>query len=772
MQARAESLRGVTVLIAAGDDTIAADLRELLTRHGMQVVASAGSAESCVRDAEEQRPALLLLSAELKLGASGFAVAAQLHDTSPVPIVLFVTPEQWRAVPTAVDAKIYGYAFKPLVEAQLLATLQLALHRIGDGAESRFRTLVDHATDAFYLVDERGRILDVNAQALRDVRYAKSELIDLVHLVPTLFNESAENFATQIRRGELFALDVQCRRKDASSFPVEVRVRPVRENGALQAVCLARDITERVRVERQLREGEQKFRAIFDQTFQFTGLLTIEGILVDANRSALEFAGIPEAQVIGRPFWETPWWSHSLALQQQLKDAIAEAAQGRFVRFEVTHPASNGELHTVDFSLKPVKDDSGKVVLLIPEGRDITERKLAEDNLRQSEAERQKLQTIVLRAQKLEAVGKLAAGIAHDFNNLLTVVSGCTELLISSNLDPASVEMVEEIKDAGTRAARLTSQLLAFSRQQVLQPRLLDLGQLVSDISRMLERILGEDVVLTRVSAAGLWPIVVDPGQIEQVIVNLAVNARDAMPRGGKLLIETENIERDATGPALEDLAPGRYVALVVRDSGLGMDAATRERIFEPFFTTKELGKGTGLGLATVYGIVRQSGGAIVVDSTPTRGTTFRLLFPAAPPTATALQLPKPATKPKARGTESVLLVEDDDAVRTVTAGALRGHGYTVYEAASGEAALRLVGEHPSRVQLVVTDVVMPGMSGREIVERVQALAPKVRVLYVSGYPDDAMVRHGIVDGDVAFLHKPFAPSVLAERVRSVLDRQ
>jgi signal transduction histidine kinase/ActR/RegA family two-component response regulator len=373
-------------------------------------------------------------------------------------------------------------------------------------------------------------------------------------------------------------------------------------------------------------------------------------------------------------------------------------------------------------------------------------------------------------AQKMEAVGQLAGGVAHDFNNLLTIISGYSELLLSRlPADDPSRELVEEIYMAGERAAGLTRQLLAFSRKQVLEPRVIDLNRIVDEAGKMLRRLIGEDVeVVTRLEDR-LPKVKVDPGQAEQILVNLAVNARDAMPRGGRLTIATAAVEIDA-GYARSHLEvePGRHVRITVSDTGEGMDAATAARVFEPFFTTKAKGKGTGLGLATVYGIVKQSGGSIEVSSQPGKGTSFEIYLPTAG--VEAAELAPPAPVPALDGAETLLLVEDDPQVRALSRLALSMHGYAVLEAGNGEEAVRLSDGHAGPIHLLVTDVVMPRMGGRQLAEALRARRPSMKVLFLSGYTDDAMMRHGISHAEVAFLPKPFTPAALAAKVREALD--
>jgi signal transduction histidine kinase len=394
-----------------------------------------------------------------------------------------------------------------------------------------------------------------------------------------------------------------------------------------------------------------------------------------------------------------------------------------------------------------------------------TERKRAVDALTESEAHSRQ-------AQKMEAVGQLAGGVAHDFNNLLTVILGSADLLLDAlGRDHPEREEAEQIRNAGLRAAELTRQLLAFSRQQVLAPQVIDLSEVVATMDKMLRRVLGEDIDLRTVPSPGLRAVRADPGQLEQVVMNLTVNARDAMPTGGKLTIETANVELDeayAREHAVV-LKPGRYVMLAVSDTGIGMDGATQAHIFEPFFTTKESGKGTGLGLATVYGIVKQSDGWIWVYSEPGHGTTFKVYLPQVTEAA-APAVPSPVPPVSVRGAETLLLVEDEEPVRHLVEKMLKANGYTVLVAANGDDAERVAGEHEGRIHLLMADVVLPGINGRQVAQLLTATRPGIRVLYLSGYTDEAIVRHGVLEPGVAFLQKPFSPAVLGRKVREVLD--
>jgi signal transduction histidine kinase/CheY-like chemotaxis protein len=417
----------------------------------------------------------------------------------------------------------------------------------------------------------------------------------------------------------------------------------------------------------------------------------------------------------------------------------------------------DGTLFWESAVISPVKDASGRVAHFVAVKEDITSRKVLEAEL--------------LQAQKMEAVGRLAGGVAHDFNNLLTVISGFTELTLGRlGAGHACEGYLKEVQRASVQAASLTRQLLAFSRRQVLQPAVVDLGGVVANMQKMLRRILGEDVALEVRRARDLAMVLADPGQVEQALMNLCVNARDAMPSGGRLEVVTENADLDGEAArSRPGASPGRYVSLTVRDTGHGMAPEVLAHVFEPFFTTKPQGKGTGLGLAMVYGFVKQSGGYVEVDSAPGRGTAVRVLLPRVEvPSDGAREPPAPAAA--LRGTETILVVEDQGEVARVMRTSLEEQGYRVLLAGGAEAAARAVGEHGGPVHLLVTDVVMPGRNGREVADLVSERRPGIRVLFMSGYTDDAIVRHGVLEPGVEFLPKPFTPAALCRRVREVLD--
>jgi PAS domain S-box-containing protein len=479
------------------------------------------------------------------------------------------------------------------------------------------------------------------------------------------------------------------------------------------------------------------------------------GRITHWNRFAERLYGWSAAEVLGRPVVEvTP----AQETAEEAAAIMARLLEGDSWRGEMRVRRKDGTAFVAEVTDSPVRDATGRLTGVVGVSHDVTERRRLEDQLRQ--------------AQKMEAVGRLAGGVAHDFNNLLTAIKGYADLLLDDlpEGNPARDD-VAEIRAAAQRAAELTRQLLAFSLRQVLQPRLVDMNGVVTSLEKMLRRLIAEDVELVQRLAPSLGAVWADPGQLDQVVINLAVNARDAMPRGGRLTIETGNVVLSEAGAAHHPsgLAPGAYVALRVTDTGHGMDEDTLARIFEPFFTTRD-GVGTGLGLATVYGIVQQSGGRVWAESSPGRGATFHVWLPRAQSEVGA-DADAPAAAPlRAGGSETVLLVEDEDGVRALAGRILRRCGYQVVDAANGRDAIDVAARHPGPIHLLLTDVVMPGMSGADLATRLTAINPALRVLFMSGYPGDALAQHGLTGERLQMITKPFPADRLASRVREVLD--
>lgn len=518
---------------------------------------------------------------------------------------------------------------------------------------------------------------------------------------------------------------------------------------------------QRKRAEAALRESEKRFQQFYDEAPVGYHELDTKGRITRVNRKELEMLGYTAGEMLGKPLW-------NFFVEEDTTRHVTMAKLAGDVSFhdtfERTYRRKDGTTLPVLVEDRLLRDKSGQIIGIRSAVEDITERRQTQEALQKSEEQ-------LRQWQRVEAIGRLAGGVAHDFNNLLMTIKGCSELLLNAfdRRDPRREE-VEEILKAGERATSLTRQLLAFGRRQVLQPQVLDLNSLVINMDKMLRRLIGEDIHLVTVLDQELWSVKVDPGMIEQVVMNLAVNSRDAMPNGGKLTIETTNIIHDENYASRHiSMKPGYYVMVAVSDNGCGMDKETQSHLFEPFFTTKEKGKGSGLGLSTVYGIIKQSGGNIWVYSEPDQGTTFKIYLPRVEKTARVYK-PKASSPTAPGGTETILLVEDEEAVRTMVSKILRNKGYTVLEAAHSEQAFEISERHEGSIHLMVTDVIMPQMSGPELAERLAPRLPEMKVLYMSGYPDNTIVQHGVLEPGTAFLQKPFTLNALESKVREILD--
>jgi PAS domain S-box-containing protein len=502
-------------------------------------------------------------------------------------------------------------------------------------------------------------------------------------------------------------------------------------------------------------ESEERYRSLVETSPDSIVLTDLDGTIVLCNQQSAQLYGYERVDELhGRSAFALVA-PEDLERMRGLLPSLVE--QGSIRSAEYTLLRRDGTRFPAEVSASLITDAAGQPTACVGVVRDITERK--------------RLESQFLHAQKMESIGRLAGGIAHDFNNLLTVITGYSQLALEQLSTGADVrDDLEEIQKAADRATSLTRQLLAFARRQIIEPRVLNLNDLIIDIDKLLRRLIGADIDLVTLPAADLGSVKVDPGQIEQVLVNLAINARDAMPNGGKLTIGTANVtlDQEYTRQHL-GVKPGRYVLLAVSDTGVGMDAEVKRRLFEPFFTTKGPGKGTGLGLATCYGIITQHSGHIWVYSEPNHGTTFKVYLPCATGVAGADHSQVASEMP--HGRETLLLVEDEPAVRQLAGRVLRAQGYTVLEAVDGQEALRVARQHTgAALQLLLTDIVMPQIGGKALAAHLKDIEPDIKVLFMSGYTDDAIVHHGRLDPDTAFLHKPFSPATLARRVREVLD--
>jgi PAS domain S-box-containing protein len=621
--------------------------------------------------------------------------------------------------------------------------------------------------DAMVAVNADGIILQVNSQTEELFGYAHGKLIgqEIELLVPQRFRVQHQghraSFATSPKTRRMGAgLNLKGRRRDGSEFDVEISLSPVPTEDGMVVLSAIRDISDRKRIEEELRQAHQelnrrttqeigKYRArlasIVDSSEDAIISKDLDGTITAFNRGAQKMYGYTSDEVIGKNI--------SLLTPPDRPDEIpkilARIRRGEYItHYESVRITKDGRRLAVSISISPIRDDAGKIVGASAIARDFTEQKRAEEHLRQ--------------AQKMEAVGRLAGGLAHDFNNILGIITACTELLRSGDSSDQNAPFIANIRKAVVRGTSLTRQLLAFTRKTPVQPQLIDLNSHLKDVTKLIRPLMGDDVEIVSQPRCPSAIIEIDPGQLDQIVLNLGVNSRDAMPRGGKFILETDVLELDDVFTEQHrPMRPGRYVVLAVSDNGVGMDQETSSRIFEPFFTTKKIGKGTGLGLATVYGLVQQNGGQVWVYSEPGRGTTFKIYLPSAEEklgerTEAMTEIPV-----RRRDGTTVLLVEDDEIMLSLTGQLLLENGYSVLEAKDGNTALEIVRSHPDPIHLLLTDVVMRGMSGPELVSEIRSSHPEVKPIFMSGYTGELIAQDQPATRSVPLLEKPFTRASL-----------
>jgi PAS domain S-box-containing protein len=638
-------------------------------------------------------------------------------------------------------------------EALILGVIRdITERRLAEEALRLTQFSVEHASDAIFWMDPQGQIVYVNDAACRSLECSQEELLALSipDIDPLFPKEAWGTFWEEIKPRGSMTFETQHRTKHGRVFPVEITANYLEFNGKEYSFAFARDITERQRAEAE----HVRLVTAIEQSAEAVVITNPAGDIEYVNPAFTRITGYGREEVLGQNPRILKSDKQDPAFYQQLWATISK---GQTWHGELINRRKDGKLYNEAMNIAPVRGAHGEVTHYIATKQDVTERKTLEVRLQQ--------------AAKMEAVGRLAGGVAHDFNNLLTIINGYSALVLDRlNSDDPMRGHLHEIMKAGDRAASLTRQMLAFSRQQVLAPRVLDLNALVADVEKMLRRLIGEDIDLAMVRDSALGQVKADRGQIEQILMNLAVNARDAMPEGGKLVIETANVELDDTYADRHTVVtPGRYVMLAVTHTGIGMDAETQSHIFEPFFTTKEKGSGTGLGLAMVYGTVKQSGGYVWVYSELGQGTTFKIYLPRVEEVAESVQGSEVRGR-SVTGSETILLVEDEGAVRALATSVLQDLGYKVLASTSPEDALHIGERHTGAIDLLLTDVVLLGMSGWKVAEHLAFLRPTMKILYMSGHTDYAVARHGVLEAGTAFLRKPFTPASLARKVREVLD--
>jgi PAS domain S-box-containing protein len=704
---------------------------------------------------------------------------ALLKPAGEIPIVVLTGLADDVLSVEAVDSGAQDYLVKGKIDGRTL--FRILRYSIGRKrqeralrqSEERYRAVTQTATDAIISADGAGNIMGWNLGAEKIFGYSEAEVIGrpATVLMPSRFHERhSAGMASLQAGGEHHVigkiLELEGVRKDGVEFPIELSLSSWDVAEGRFYTAIIRDVTDRKRTEELLRKSESDLTMAQKVANVGSWSWHIPSNRLIWSDQMYRIFGLDKGKISG-DLDEVI----SKAVHPGDRDAVMRInlsvirdKKPRPMCYRVIWP--NGEERTVWAEAgELLLDETGNPEVLTGIVKDITEQK-------RTEAEKERLQAQLQQAQKMEAVGRLAGGVAHDFNNLLTVITGYSELLLQKvgKESPMHREL-EEIQRAGMRASSLTQQLLAFSRKQVIEPKVLDLNLLVADLGKMLARLIGENVDLKIVRGKNLEMVKVDPVQFDQVLINLAVNAKDAMPDGGTLLIETVNVELDEEYCAQRpyEIHPGRYVRLVVSDTGHGMTKEISQQIFEPFFTTKAMGKGTGLGLSMVYGAVKQAGGSIEVYSEVGIGTTFQIYLPRVEGDAVKPgEVGRPAVLPK--GTETVLVVEDEEVVRNMNVRILTGLGYKILQARNGADAIAVAQKYGDRIDLLLTDVVMPGMHGGELATQLVLHYPEMKVLFTSGYTDDAISQHGVLAEGLSFIGKPYTPSSLARKVREVLD--
>ncbi len=625
----------------------------------------------------------------------------------------------------------------------------------------RTQSVLKTAVDGIVTITERGVIQSFNPAAEKIFGYTQKEVVGqkVNILMPEPHRSRHDHYVqsfidTGQRKIIGIGRETMGRRKDGSTFPIELAVSEVVVGKRRYFSGIIKDITQRHQSASALKNSEERFRVLVEAMNDGLAVQDADGKIVYVNPRFCEILGYDQQCLMGKMVTDLMDTASQIVLQSELEGRPSPQAG----MVELQMEKDNGDPLHVHVAAKAIHSPIGKFRGSFVVITDVTQVK--------------KLQRQLIQSQKMEAIGRLAGGVAHDFNNLLTVILGYVDLSMEelAKQDPLYKNLLQ-IDDAAKRAGKLTRQLLAFSRKQVLQPVVIELNSIVSDLEEMLHRLIGEDILLNTWLDPKAGAIKADPGQIEQVIVNIAVNARDAMPDGGQLTIETHHVRLVEGHLGIEtDVPPGDYAMIAVTDSGIGMNQETQARIFEPFYTTKPKGQGTGLGLSTVYGIVKQSGGEIALYSEPGNGTCFKVYLPRAHPDSDTPAVEERTPAP-ACGSETILVVEDEDALRTLVVDGLKRCGFSVLEAPDGPTALeRYAGEDAEQIDLILTDVVMPRMNGKELVTRLKPTHPDAKILYISGYTDDAIVNHGVLEPGTPFLHKPFTLDQLIRKIQALLN--
>jgi PAS domain S-box-containing protein len=764
------------ILVVEDENIVAKDIQNTLKALGYTVTAVVASGEEAIQKAEETQPDLVLMDIMLKGYQDGVEAARQIFARFNIPVVYLTAYTDETTLQRAKVAEPYGYILKPFEERELHIAIEMGIykHKMAKKLKEReqwLATILRSINDAVIVTDDKSLITFINPVAEMLTGWKQKDALGKnlaeVFKIASAENRTAAQPASRNGDAANYSLLVA---SDGREIPIDDSAAPIRdENGDLTgAVLVFRDISARQQAEAelhrrflQIQHSEERYRALYDDNPAMYFTVDVSGKILSVNQFGAEQLGYKVEELVGQSWLELFREEDKAAAQQHLTACFQNPAH--VAQWELRKVRKDGVLLWGKELARNVRSSDGQLVVLVV-CEDVTKSKQMEEALQQREEQ-------LRQANRMEAIGRLAGGVAHDFNNMLTAIIGTAEMaMLELHRDHPGRKDLKEIKQTADRAANLARQLLTFARRQIIAPSLLNLNDVLLTLDKLLHRLAGENVEFAISTAPDLGFVKVDSGQIEQMIINLASNARDAMPNGGKLTIETANVTLDdAYARQHPELASGDYVMLTVRDTSAGITEEMKKHLFEPFFSIKDTGQGAGLGLATAYGIVQQNHGHIVVDSAPGQGTAFHIYFPSH---AEAGMMPEyDENHVPSPGTETVLLVEDEPAIREIATHLLRERGYHVLVAATGDEALQLARTHAKdKIHILIIDVVMPRLSGKMVADQIKALQPDMKVLFISGYADDTITQPGKEKASLAYLQKPFSPALLAHKIREMLD--
>ena len=765
------------ILVVEDEVVIAKDVQISLEKLGYEVCGSAASGEEAIRKVEQEKPDLVLMDIVLKGDMDGIETASRVSFLYDIPVVYLTSYSNEKMLKRAKITEPYGYMLKPFSERELHTTIEIALykHKMESMLKSReawFSTTLKSIGDGVITTDQTGRVTFMNRVAEGLTGWKQEEALgeslrNVFHIVDEETGSQVESSVSKIIQDGVsveMSNHTMLINRDGMQIPIDNSGAPLRnEKGDIIGVVLVfHDITARKLSEQTLRRLERKLRVMFQSVSEGITFTDLDGNIVEINEAALCMHGWKHEEIMGKNAAELIFDKDRTRAVENMRKTLEKGHSGAI---EYRLLTKEGDAFEGELSATLIKDERGNPVGFVAITKDITERKRAEEEKREILAE-------LFKAQKMEAVGQLAGGVAHDFNNMLTVIKGHAELsMLSLAKTDCLYGDLEQIDIAADRATNLARQLLLFSRKQPMQPTKVDLNKTVDNLLKMLRRLIGEDVVVRTKLEKMLWPVLADEGNVEQVIMNLVINARDAILNGGKITIQSENVILDRndlkTKPGIK---PGQFVCLSVLDTGIGMDGETLQHIFEPFFTKKE--HGTGLGLSVVYGIVKQHSGFIDVQSQPDQGSTFRVYLPVMSASKPEDRSEKKVSSLKLDGKgERILLVEDEDIVRNFMTNVLGRSGYIVFGTATFREAMDVFERENGKFRLILSDVVLPDGNGVQLVEQLQSRKPDMGVLLCSGYFDEKLEMIKIFDNDLLFLQKPFTIPGLLQAVKEAVTK-